>query len=171
MISHSGSRASGYQVCDDSLAALRHAPAKYGIELPTASWPCPVHSPEGQEYLGAMRCAANTLCEPPILMWQTREFAEASAKPGNRCKWLIYDVAHNIAKIEEHEVAGRRRSSASIARAPPGVSGAIRRARAIPSHRPAGNHPRRHGPRELDAVGQPRAMQKTFGTTVTAPAE
>jgi len=57
---HSGSRGLGYQVCDDALVSLRKAPAKYGIELPDRQLACaPVHSREGQEYLGAMRCAAN----------------------------------------------------------------------------------------------------------------
>jgi tRNA-splicing ligase RtcB len=76
---HSGSRGLGYQVCDDSLAALRKVPAKYGIELPDRQLACaPVHSPEGQEYLGAMRCAANyAWANRQLLMWQTREvFAE-----------------------------------------------------------------------------------------------
>ena len=57
---HSGSRGLGYQVCDDSLRMLRSVPKKYGIELPDRQLACaPVESPEGQEYLGAMRAAAN----------------------------------------------------------------------------------------------------------------
>ncbi len=57
---HSGSRGLGYQVCDDALKKLRSVPAKYGIELPDRQLACaPVDSPEGQQYLGAMRAAAN----------------------------------------------------------------------------------------------------------------
>ena len=55
---HSGSRGLGYQVCDDSLAAFRGAPKKYGFDLPDPQLACaPVRSPEGQAYLGAMRAA------------------------------------------------------------------------------------------------------------------
>lgn len=57
---HSGSRGLGYQVCDDALHALRGVPEKYGITLPDRQLACaPVHSSEGQKYLGAMRAAAN----------------------------------------------------------------------------------------------------------------
>ncbi len=111
---HSGSRGLGYQVCDDSLAALRKAPAKYGIELPDRQLACaPVHSDEGQEYLGAMRAAANyAWANRQLLMWQTREImADCFGRAWESLDMeLIYDVAHNIAKIEEHEVDGRRRS-------------------------------------------------------------
>ena len=111
---HSGSRGLGYQVCDDALVRLRKVPEKFGIELPDRQLACaPVHSPEGQEYLGAMRCAANyAWANRQLLMWQTREvFADCFG-----CDWesmqmnLVYDVAHNIAKIEKHEIAGRRRT-------------------------------------------------------------
>jgi len=108
---HSGSRGLGYQVCDDALRALRSVPAKYGIELPDRQLACaPVESPEGQQYLGAMRAAANyAWANRQLLMWQAREaFAEFFG-----CGWqslkmnLVYDVAHNIAKIEEHVVDGK----------------------------------------------------------------
>ena len=78
---HSGSRGLGYQVCDDSLAALRKVPAKYGIELPDRQLACaPVHSPEGQEYLGAMRCAAN-------YAWANRQLLDV-ADPRGLCRSL-----------------------------------------------------------------------------------
>ena len=72
---HSGSRGLGYQVCDDALGELRHAPQKYGIDLPDRQLVCaPVHSPEGSKYLGAMRAAANfAWCNRQLLMWQARE--------------------------------------------------------------------------------------------------
>ena len=92
---------------------MRKVPAKYGIELPDRQLACaPVHSPEGQEYLGAMRCAANyAWANRQLLMWQTREvFAEFFGRTWESLQMgLIYDVAHNIAKMEEHEVDGRRR--------------------------------------------------------------
>jgi tRNA-splicing ligase RtcB len=110
---HSGSRGLGYQVCDDALSRLRKVPEKYGIELPDRQLVCaPVHSDEGQEYLGAMRCAANyAWANRQLLMWQTREtFAEFFGRDWESMQMnLVYDVAHNIAKMEEHEVEGRQR--------------------------------------------------------------
>ena len=78
------SRGLGYQVCDDSLRALRDAPTKYGMSLPDRQLVCaPVESPEGQHYLGAMRAAANyAFCNRQLLMWQVREvFARVLGKP------------------------------------------------------------------------------------------
>ncbi len=87
---HSGSRGLGYQVCDDALQMLRGVPAKYGIELPDRQLACaPVHSAEGQKYLGAMRAAANfAWANRQLLMWQTREaFAAFFGRTlGNACK-------------------------------------------------------------------------------------
>src|SRR5205085_334687 len=67
---HSGSRGLGYQVCDDFLARLRQAPEKYGIALPDRQLVCaPVDSPEGRDYLAAMRAAANfAWCNRQLLM-------------------------------------------------------------------------------------------------------
>ncbi len=111
---HSGSRGLGYQVCDDSLKQLRNVPAKYGISLPDRQLACaPIDSPEGQAYLGAMRCAANyAWANRQLLMWQTREvFAEFFGKSWESLQMsLIYDVAHNIAKIERHTVDGREKT-------------------------------------------------------------
>jgi tRNA-splicing ligase RtcB (3'-phosphate/5'-hydroxy nucleic acid ligase) len=105
---HSGSRGLGYQVCDDALRALRSAPSKYGIKLPDQQLVCaPIDSPEGRHYLGAMCAAANyAWCNRQLLMWQTREAFERVFNRG----WehlrmnLVYDVAHNIAKYEEHTI-------------------------------------------------------------------
>ncbi len=110
---HSGSRGLGYQVCDDALRRLRGVPEKYGIELPDRQLACaPIYSEEGEHYLGAMRAAANfAWCNRQLLMWQAREtFAEVFDCPWDELEMqLIYDVAHNIAKLEEHEVAGTRK--------------------------------------------------------------
>lgn len=168
---HSGSRGLGYQICDDSLLALRKAPAKYGIELPDRQLACaPVNSPEGQAYLGAMRCAANyAWANRQLLMWQTREvFAEFFGRPWESLQMgLIYDVAHNIAKMEEHEVEGRRRTLCVHRK------GATRAFPAghpdIPAqYRPIGQPviiPGDMGRASWVLVGQPAAMTKTFGTT------
>lgn len=107
---HSGSRGLGYQVCDDALRDLRGAPAKYGIHLPDRQLVCaPVRSPEGAHYLGGMRAAANfAWCNRQLLMWQAREaFAYVFGRPWPELGMeLVYDVAHNIAKLEEHRVEG-----------------------------------------------------------------
>ena len=108
---HSGSRGLGYQVCDDALAAFRNVPAKYGITLPDRQLACaPAESPEGKKYISAMRSAANFgFCNRQLLMQQTREvFAEVFGRSAEDLGMdLLYDVAHNIAKLEEHTVAGR----------------------------------------------------------------
>src|SRR5690606_8469996 len=103
---HSGSRGLGYQVCDDALLALRTAPQKYGIALPDRQLVCaPLDSPEGEQYLGAMRAAANfAWCNRQLLMWETREvFEKIFGRSWQQLDMqLIYDVAHNIAKFEQH---------------------------------------------------------------------
>ncbi|MEO2088221.1 MAG: RtcB family protein [Gemmataceae bacterium] len=108
---HSGSRGLGYQVCDDALAAFRNAPAKYGIVLPDRQLACaPVDSPEGRKYIAAMRAAANFgFTNRQLLMQQTREvFASVFGRSWEDLGMeLLYDVAHNIAKLEEHTVDGK----------------------------------------------------------------
>jgi tRNA-splicing ligase RtcB len=168
---HSGSRGLGYQVCDDALAAFRNCPAKYGIELPDRQLACaPVDTPEGRKYIAAMRAAANFgFCNRHLLMQQAREvFASVFGR-----KWqdlgmdLLYDVAHNIAKLEEHVVDGKRKK-VWVHR-----KGATR---AFPA-----GHP--EVPEQFRAVGQPviipgdmgraswvlvgsaGSMEKTFGST------
>jgi tRNA-splicing ligase RtcB (3'-phosphate/5'-hydroxy nucleic acid ligase) len=110
---HSGSRALGYQVCDDALATLRNAPQKYGIDLPDRQLACaPVDSPEGQYYIGAMRAAANfAWCNRQLLMHQAREvFAAVFGRSWQELQMnLVYDVCHNIAKFEEHTVGDRKK--------------------------------------------------------------
>ncbi len=107
---HSGSRGLGYQVCDDALVAFRNAPAKYGITLPDRQLACaPADSPEGRKYIAAMRAAANFgFTNRQLLTAQTREvFAEVFGRTWQDLGMeLLYDVAHNIAKLEEHTVEG-----------------------------------------------------------------
>jgi tRNA-splicing ligase RtcB len=110
---HSGSRGLGYQVCDDALRALRNVPSQYGIDLPDRQLVCaPANSSPGEKYLGAMRAAANfAWCNRQLLMWQAREvfetvFGRTSQDLGLE---LVYDVAHNIAKYEEHVIDGKKK--------------------------------------------------------------
>jgi len=110
---HSGSRGLGYQVCDDSIRDLRGAPAKYGYALPDRQLVCaPVDSGEGRRYLGAMRAAANyAWANRQLLATLARRSFEHffKASPAALAMRQIYDVAHNIAKIETHHVGGRDR--------------------------------------------------------------
>jgi tRNA-splicing ligase RtcB len=110
---HSGSRGLGYQVCDDYLRRFRNVPERYGIRLPDRQLACaPIESPEGRDYLGAMRAAANfAWSNRHLLTVQTREvfetvFGSTWEKLGLH---LVYDVAHNIAKMETHDVDGEQR--------------------------------------------------------------
>jgi tRNA-splicing ligase RtcB len=109
---HSGSRGLGHQVCTDYVNSLRRAVTKYGISLPDRELVCaPVKSPEGQEYMAAMACAANyAWANRQLLMHRARTILSEILSP--RFKHfhlaLIYDIAHNIAKMEEHVVDGQR---------------------------------------------------------------
>jgi tRNA-splicing ligase RtcB len=167
---HSGSRGLGYQVCDDALAALRKTPEKYGIALPDRQLACaPVHSDEGQKYLGAMRCAANyAWANRQLLMQQTREiFAEFFGQTWESLQMsLLYDVAHNIAKMEEHDVGGRRRLLCVHRK---GATRAFPAGHAdVPSqYRAVGQPvliPGDMGRASWVLVGRPGSMEKTFGT-------
>jgi tRNA-splicing ligase RtcB len=168
---HSGSRGLGYQVCDDALRQLRGAPAKYGIELPDRQLVCaPIESPDGQRYLGAMRAAANfAWANRQLLMWQTREiFADHFDRSWESLQMnLVYDVAHNIAKMERHVVDGQTKVVCVHRK------GATRAFPAghpeVPSrYRTVGQPviiPGDMGRASWVLVGAPGSMERTFGTT------
>jgi len=168
---HSGSRGLGYQVCDDALKALRGVPQKYGIRLPDPQLACaPIDSPHGRDYIDTMRAAGNfAWCNRQLLMWQAREvfekvFGRSWSELGME---LVYDVAHNIAKCERHEIDGEtkevwvHRKGATRA-FPPGHP-------EIPeAYRDVGQPvliPGDMGRASWVLVGQPGSMRKSFGTT------
>ena len=108
---HTGSRGFGHQVCSDYIKVMLSALNKYKISVPDKQLACaPVNSPEGQRYLGAMNCAANyAWANRQIIMHLTREvfervFGQGWQKLGMN---LIYDVSHNMAKIENHIIDGK----------------------------------------------------------------
>ena len=113
VIVHSGSRGLGYQVCDDFIKVMLKASHKYGIELPDRQLCCaPVKSPEGQRYLAAMAAGANFAFANRQMMthWVRETFEQVfGAGPRGLGMKLIYDVAHNIAKMETHQVGGQPR--------------------------------------------------------------
>ena len=110
---HTGSRGLGHQVCTDYLDITGRALRRYGISVPDRQLACaPVDSEEARAYLGAMRAAANfAFANRQVLSHWTREVFVQSLgiAPGDLGMRPVYDVAHNIAKEEEHEVDGVRR--------------------------------------------------------------
>ncbi len=110
---HTGSRGLGHQVCTDALRTAEQALRRHGIHVPDRQLACaPVDSEEAREYLGAMRAAANfAFANRQVLThWTRRVFLEAlGLAPRDLGMRVVYDVAHNIAKEEEHQVEGRRR--------------------------------------------------------------
>jgi tRNA-splicing ligase RtcB len=109
---HCGSRGFGHQICTDFVQVFQAAVRKYGIDLPDRELVCaPLNSPEGEEYLAAMRAAANyAFANRQVLAHQARQAFEAAlaGKVGNWRLHQVYDLAHNIGKIEQHEVAGQK---------------------------------------------------------------
>ena len=168
---HTGSRGFGHQVCTDFLEVMEKAAAKYKIELSDKELACaPFSSPEAKDYLAAMRAAANyAWANRQCIMHWTREafFKVFSISPKKLGMELVYDVAHNIAKIEEHEVNGRKmklivhRKGATRA-FPPGHP-------ELPDiYRPLGQPvliPGDMGRASYVLLGTEKAMKETFGST------
>jgi tRNA-splicing ligase RtcB len=110
---HTGSRGLGYQTCEDSLQVMSKATGKYAIELPDRQLACtPLQSPEGEDYMASMACAANyAWANRQVIMSQAEKafLTVLGISPRELGFSLIYDVCHNIAKIEEHQVQGETR--------------------------------------------------------------
>jgi tRNA-splicing ligase RtcB len=112
LLVHCGSRGLGHQTAGDYIKEMVAAMTKYGINVPDRQLACsPVDSPEGKAYLSAMRCAANYAWanRQCITHWVREAFCRVMGKKGEDAGLeLIYDVTHNIAKIEEHTVNGKK---------------------------------------------------------------
>ncbi len=108
---HCGSRGFGHQVCTDYVRRFQKVVHKYGIHLPDRELVCaPLSSPEGQDYLAAMKAAANyAFVNRQVLTHHIRRSFEETLrrKVHNHTVYQIYDIAHNMAKVEAHEVDGR----------------------------------------------------------------
>jgi tRNA-splicing ligase RtcB len=108
LLIHTGSRGLGHQVCTDYVSQLDEAMRRYGLHVPDRQLACaPIHSPEGQRYLHAMAAAAN-------FAWTNRQCIAHAARGafqrilGETVRLsVIYDVAHNIAKVETHLIDGK----------------------------------------------------------------
>jgi tRNA-splicing ligase RtcB len=113
LIIHTGSRGLGYQTCDDALRTMGGAMRRYQLHLPDRQLACaPLASPEGEHYLAGMACAANYawVNRQVMMALAERAFEEAlGASPQALGFGLVYDVCHNVAKFEQHGVAGERR--------------------------------------------------------------
>jgi tRNA-splicing ligase RtcB len=105
---HTGSRGLGHQVCDDYLSLMLRASGRYGIELPDRQLCCaPIDSNEGKAYLGAMAAAANFafVNRQMIMHWTRETFSHVFQRSIEALQLeLVYDVCHNMAKIEKHRV-------------------------------------------------------------------
>ncbi|MGA2158492.1 MAG: RtcB family protein [Dehalococcoidia bacterium] len=171
LLIHAGSRGLGHQVCDDYLRIMGESVRKYGIALPDRQLACaPVESPEGQDYLAAMACAANyawanRLC---IAHWARESFVKVlGRKAENIGLEQVYDVAHNIAKLEDHIIEGKsqklcvHRKGATRA-FPAGQEG-------VPAKYASVGQPvlipGDMGRCSYIALGTEKAMQETFGST------
>lgn len=106
---HCGSRGLGHQVCTDHLQVLENAVSKYNISLPDKQLACaPLTSPEGKAYFGGMAAAANyAWANRQIITHQIRNVLTRMCGIDYDDIRLVYDVAHNVAKIEEHAVDGK----------------------------------------------------------------
>ncbi len=115
LLIHTGSRGLGHQVCDDYIRTLREAMQRYGIEVPDRELACaPVKSAEGRDYLAAMACAANYAWanRQCITHWSRECFVQVLGRSLREIGLeMVYDVAHNIAKIESYEVDGKKLSA------------------------------------------------------------
>jgi tRNA-splicing ligase RtcB len=168
---HTGSRGFGHQICTDHLRVMEQAVSKYGIKLPDRQLACaPIESKEGKDYLAAMACAANYAWanRQCIAHWVRESFSKIFDKsPEKLGMKQVYDVAHNIAKIEEHTIDGRK------------VKVCVHRKGATRAF-PAGHKdtPRRYkevgqpvlvpgdmGRCSFVAVGTQKAMSESFGST------
>jgi len=166
---HTGSRGLGHQVCSDYLRVMESASHKYGITLPDRELASvPVTSQEGRRYLGAMAAAANFAWanRQMITHWVRKAFSKTFDINESELK-LIYDVAHNIAKVEEHEVEGRRLKVVVHRK---GATRAFPREHPeIPAlYRSIGQPvliPGSMGTASWVLLGNPLSMEKSFGST------
>jgi len=168
---HCGSRGLGHQVCTDAVRVMQTAVGKYHVVLPDRELAgAPFGSPEGQEYFAAMSCAANyAWANRQVITHLVREAFEdvLAGKISDTGLRMVYDVCHNVAKVEEHEVDGRRlevcvhRKGATRAFGPgrpdvPADYCDIGQPVLIPGDMSTGSYV---------LVGTEKAMQETFGST------
>lgn len=155
---HTGSRGFGHQIATDYIAVMGKALQKYGIEVPDRQLAsAPIESPEGQAYLGAMACGANFAFanRQCITHWTCEAFEQIFGCGASKLGLdVVYDVCHNIAKIEEYEIDGKR-TKVCVHR-----KGAVRAFPGQPIPVPGDM-----GRYSYLLVGGPNSMKETFGST------
>ena len=111
VLMHTGSRGLGHQVCTDYLKTMGQVMPKYGIRLPDPQLACvPFSSPEGARYFNAMAAAANfAWTNRQMMTWAMRDVWQRIFGKEGGALTILYDVAHNLAKIEEHEIEGQKK--------------------------------------------------------------
>ena len=168
---HSGSRGLGYQVCDDHLGIMKKSVARLGLNLPDRHLACAmIRSAEGQTYLSAMACAANfAWANRQIMLHRARQIfmKTLSISPKSLRMTLLYDVCHNIAKKETHQVNGKKQAVCVVRKGAtrafgPGQPGIPDRFRAVgqPILTPGDM-----GRASYVLCGTDTAMNDTFGST------
>jgi tRNA-splicing ligase RtcB len=168
---HCGSRGFGHQICSDYLRVMERAVHNYKIALPDRELACaPGTSKEAEDYYQAMACAVNYAFanRQAITHWVRESFGQVFKRPAEEFGLgLVYDVAHNIAKIEEHKVNGQRTKvwthrKGATRSFPPGHAD-------VPAdYRAAGQPviiPGSMGTSSWLMVGTPKAMEVSFGST------
>jgi len=168
---HCGSRGYGHQVCSDYLRVMEHATTKYKIDIPDRELACaPGQSSEAQDYFQAMACAVNFAFSNrhAIMHWVRQSFQQVFGQPAEHFGLkLVYDVTHNIAKIETHNIDGAQKKvwvhrKGATRAFPPGHQD-------IPSdYRSEGQPvliPGSMGTSSWILAGSQKAMDLTFGST------
>ncbi|MGA2912025.1 MAG: RtcB family protein [Methanoregula sp.] len=148
---HCGSRGLGHQVCTDHLKILESATKKYHITIPDRQLACaPITSPEGRAYFGAMAASANyAWANRQMITHTTRQVLSKMFRVEYEEMPLIYDVAHNVAKIEEHILDGKSRKVC------------VHRKGATRAFGPGS----RDLPPDLTSIGQPVIIPGSMGTS------
>ncbi len=168
---HTGSRGCGHQICTDHLKEMERAVNKYSINLPDRQLACaPAQSKEAQNYFSAMCCAANYAWtnRQMIVHWTRESFEKIFHKgPESLGMEIIYDVAHNIAKLEEHVYEGKKRKLYVHRK---GATRAFSKGQSdIPEKYSSAGQPilipGDMGTASYVLVGTEQAMKETFGST------
>lgn len=154
---HTGSRGLGHQIATDYIRIMTRAVPRYGISLPDRELACaPFLSPEGQDYFRAMSCGANfAWANRQMITWETREaWRKTFGQAGGKLS-ILYDVAHNIAKLETHYSADNQEKEFIVHR-----KGATR---AFPEQ--VVIIPGSMGTGSYVLVGQKKSLDESFGST------
>jgi len=168
---HTGSRGYGHQTCSDYLRVMERAINKYNIKLPDRELAaCPSKSPEAEDYIPAMSAACNFafVNRQMITHWAREAFSKVFQRPADTLDMkIVYDVAHNVAKVESHTIDGETKKvtvhrKGATRSFPPGHHD-------IPAeYRDVGQPvliPGSMGTSSWVLIGTPRAMELSFGTT------